>query len=73
MDKINGVLEMFFYQFCSMAKWVFAIRMASDSIKRGNDSDIEGIIKSVINGGVGYGSLYAIVSILNAVQNSFDK
>jgi hypothetical protein len=73
MDNLNNVLEMFFYQFCGMAKWVFAIRIASDVIKKGNDGDIEGTIKSVISGGLGYGSLYAIVNVLNSVQSSFKK
>lgn len=71
MDALNGVFEMFFYQFCNVAKWIFAIRMASDVIKKGNDSDFQGIIQSVLGGGFGYGCLYAVVRILDSVQASF--
>lgn len=71
MDNLNSVLETFFYQFCDIAKWIFAIRMASDIIKRGNDGDIEGIIKGILYGSVGYGGLYSLVGILDSIQKSF--
>jgi len=73
MDALDTLLETFFYQFCSIAKWIFAIRIASDIIKRGNDGDIEGLIKSVLTGCIGYGCLYAVVGVLNSVQGSFIK
>lgn len=71
MDNLNSVLETFFYQFCGIAKWVFLIRIASDIIKRGNEGDIEGIIKSLLSGVIGYGSLYSIAGVLDSVQKSF--
>lgn len=73
MDALNNVFELFFYQFCSIAKWIFAMRIAADIIRKGNESDIEGLIRSVVSGGLGYGCLYAIVNILNSVENAFIK
>lgn len=72
MDKLDEVFKMFYYAICDMAKWVFAIRMASDIIKNGNESDIQGILKSVIQGGISYGALYSIVSVLESIQSKFN-
>lgn len=71
MNNLDDVFKMFYYSICDMAKWIFAIRMASEIIKDSNNSDIQGILRSVINGGVSYGALYAIISILDAVQTKF--
>ena len=71
MENLNAVLEMIFLQFCNVAKYIFAIRIASDVIKRSNENDIQGVIHAVISGGIGYGCLYAITSVLDAVQSSF--
>lgn len=73
MDKLDLVLQNFFYQFCDIAKWVFAFRMASDAIKRGNESDFMGALKAIGNGGIGYGCLYSIVYILNLIQDTVSE
>jgi hypothetical protein len=73
MDSLNAVFEKFFYQFCDIAKWIFAFRMASDAIKRGNESDFMGALKSIGNGGLGYGCLYAIVYVLDLVQETISS
>lgn len=70
MDGLNGVFEEFFYKFCDVAKWIFAFRMASDVIKKGNESDFMGALKSIGGGGIGYGCLYSIVYVLNLIQGS---
>lgn len=70
MDNLNAVLEGFFYKFCDIAKWVFAFRMASDAIKRGNEGDFMGALKAIGNGGLGYGCLYSIVYVLNLIQSA---
>jgi hypothetical protein len=70
MSQLNTVLEHFFYQFCDIAKWVFAFRIASDVIKRGNESDWQGALKSIGNGLIGYGCLYSVVYLLNLVQST---
>lgn len=71
MDQLDGIFKMMYYSICDIAKWIFAIKMASDIIKDGNNSDIQGVIKSVIHGGLSYGCLYAIVNVLDAVQSKF--
>lgn len=71
MQQLDEIFKMFFYSVCDIAKWVFAVKMASDIIKNGNSSDIEGIIKSLIYGGISYGCLYSIVSVLDAIQSKF--
>jgi hypothetical protein len=71
MNQLDEIFKMFFYSFCDLAKWVFAIKMASDIIKNGNNSDVEGIIKSLMNGGISYGCLYAIVEVLDSIQAKF--
>jgi hypothetical protein len=73
MDKLNSVFETFFYQFCDVSKWIFAFRIASDVIKKGNESDFQGALKAVGNGGLGYGCLYSIVYILNTVQSTIQS
>jgi hypothetical protein len=70
MDQLNTVLEKFFYQFCDIAKWIFAFRMVSEAIKRGNESDFHGALKAIGNGLVGYGCLYSVVYLLNMVQDA---
>lgn len=71
MNQLDEVFKMFFYSICDMAKWVFAVKMASDIIKNGNNNDVEGIIKSLIYGGIGYGCLYAVVGVLDSIQGKF--
>lgn len=70
MDVLDGILKNFFYQFCNIAKWVFAFRMASDVIKRGNEGDYQAALKAIANGSIGYGCLYSIVYFLDLVQNT---
>jgi hypothetical protein len=70
LGDLNEVFQKFFYQFCDIAKWIFAFRMASDVIKRGNESDFMGALKSIGGGGLGYGCLYSIVYVLNTVQST---
>jgi hypothetical protein len=72
MEHLNEVFETFFYKFCEIAKWVYAFRMASDAIKRGNDSDIQGALKAIGSGCLGYGCLYSIVYFLNMVQGAVE-
>jgi len=73
MDGLNTVFEKFFYQFCDVAKWIFAFRMASDVIKKGNESDFMGALKSIGSGGLGYGCLYSIVYVLNLIQDTISS
>lgn len=73
MDGLNVLFEKFFYQFCDIAKWIFAFRMASDAIKKGNESDFQGALKAIGSGCMGYGCLYSIVYFLNLVQNTIQS
>lgn len=73
MSELNEVLKMLYDGICDIAMWIFAIRMVADILKAGTNSDIEGTIKTLINGGVSYGSLYAIVEVLNGVKTAFTK
>ncbi len=70
MDALNVLLEGLFFRFCTVAKWIFAFRVVSDVIKRGNESDLQGLLKAVGAGAVGYGTLYSIVYILNLVEST---
>lgn len=70
MDGLNAVMENIFFKFCDVAKWIFAFRMVSDMIKKGNDSDYIGSLKAIGAGCFGYGCLYSIVYILNLVQST---
>lgn len=73
MDNLNVMLEGLFYQFCTIAKWVFVFRIASDGIKKANTGDLSGVFQSLLHGTIGYGSLYLSVSILDSVQDAFKK
>lgn len=73
MNEVDVLFESFFYDFCSLAKWIFAIKMVSDVLKKATCSDTEGVIRSLLNGVVGYSSLYFIVKILDRVELAFLK
>lgn len=73
MDALDMVFKTFYYQICDIAKWIFAIKMASDIIKNGNNGDMSGVIKTLIGGGIGYASLYAVISVLDSVQAQFPQ
>lgn len=71
MDGLNAVFENFYYQFCEVAKWIFAIKMGSDIVKSGTNGEFDDLFRGVFAGGVGYGCLYSIVKILDSVQATF--
>jgi len=71
IDQLDEVFKLMYLSICDIGKWIFAIKMASDIINNGNNGDIQGIIHGILNGAFGYGSLYAIVGILDAVQSKF--
>lgn len=73
MDQLDTIFKLFYYQICNIAKWIFAIKMASEIIKNNNNGDMAGSIKTLINGGIAYASLYAIISILDTIQANFVK
>lgn len=73
MEALDTILQNFFNQFCNIAKWVFAFRMASDVIKRGNEGDWQSALKAMGNGLIGYGCLYSIVYFLNLVQSTIQS
>lgn len=68
MEALDGVLKTFYYGICDMAKWLFAIKMASNLIKNMENCDIKTTIMDLANGAFSYGALYAIVGILDAVK-----
>lgn len=71
MDALDDVFKMFFYSMCDIAKYIIAIRMATNLIKQGESSDLQGIIKTLLNGSFTYGALYSVLSILDAVKEKF--
>lgn len=71
MQALDNVFKIFFYSVCDIAKWIFAIKMASNIIKHAESSDLQSIIKDLITGGFAYGALYSIVSILDSVKSQF--
>lgn len=71
MSALDNVFKLFFYSVCDIAKWIFAVKMASGIIKHAESADIQSIMKDLITGGFAYGSLYAIISILDAVKAQF--
>ena len=73
MEQLNEVLKVLYNGIYDIAMWIFAIRMVADVLKAGTNSDIEATIKTLINGGVSYGSLYAIVEVLEGVKHAFAK
>ncbi|HEX3078223.1 MAG TPA: hypothetical protein VHQ24_15290 [Lachnospiraceae bacterium] len=72
MNEIDAVLKTFYFSLCDIAKWIFAIKMLNEVIKNGNNNDLEGTIKSIINGALSYACIYSIVSILESVQSKFN-
>lgn len=73
MDQLDAIMQTFYYQICDVAKWLFAIRIASDIIKNANNGDVVSSIKTLINGGAAYGALYSVVSVLDSVQAAFQS
>ena len=70
MDQLNNVFQNLYFGFCDIAKIIFAIKMAIDILKHGCDRDIEGSIKVLITGGIGYGALYSVDTVLNMIQEA---
>ena len=73
MGDLNNVFNMLYLGFCDLAKAIFAIKMAIDILKHGTDGDLEGSIRSLFSGAVGYGALYSVDYILTAVQNAVGR
>ena len=71
MDALDNVLKIFYYSLCDAAKWIFAIKMATGILKDIENFDLRNAITHLLHGGFAYGSLYSIVSILDAVKNQF--
>ena len=71
MEALDNVFKIFFYGVCDVAKWIFAIKMATNIIKHSESADIKSIINDLISGGFSYGALYSIISILDSVKNQF--
>lgn len=71
MSQLDTIFKSLYFSICAIAKWIFLIRMASETIKGTNNGDIEGIIRAIINCAFSYASLYAMVGILDSVQKSF--
>lgn len=72
MQQLDFIFKSLYFSICGIAKWIFLIRMASETIKGGNNGDIEGIIKAIVNCAFSYASLYVIVDVLDSVQKSFN-
>jgi hypothetical protein len=71
MDALDNVFEMFFYSLCNIAKWLFAIKMATNVIKDFEASNFRDMIQNLMVGGFAYGALFSIIKILDAVKTQF--
>jgi hypothetical protein len=71
MDALDSVFKMFFYSLCNIAKWIFAIKMATNVIKDFEASNFRNMIQNLMMGGFAYGALYSIVTILDSVKSQF--
>lgn len=71
LKELDDVFKTLYYTICSIAKWIFAAKMVSQLIKQGEVADIQGSIKVLINGAFSYGTLYAIISVLELIQSKF--
>jgi hypothetical protein len=68
MDQLDKVFEMFFYSLCNVAKWIFAIKMATNLIKDFEANNVRNLIQNLVTGGFAYGALYSIIKILDSVE-----
>lgn len=74
MDALDNLLKWAFYGFCNnIAKWIYAIKIASDVIKRSNEGDFMSVLKAVGTGCISYGCLYCIVYFLEMVQQTIQS
>lgn len=71
MEGLDKVFKLFFYSMCDAAKWIFAIRMASNVIKSSESADYNGVFKSLMSGGISYGALYSIIMVLDSIKSAF--
>lgn len=68
MEGLDNLFKYFYYLICDIAKWIFAIRMATNILKSSESADIQGMIRILIAGGASYGALYMVVNILDSVK-----
>ena len=73
MEDLNNVFQMLYMGFCDLAKAIFAVKIAIDLLKHGTDGDLEGSLRSLLSGAIGYGALYSVDRILTAVQNAVGR
>lgn len=71
MDALDNIFKMFFYSICDVAKWLFAIKMATNIIKDFEATNFRDMVQDLLMGGFAYGALYSIVGILDAVKSQF--
>lgn len=71
MGALDNVFKIFFYSICDVAKWIIAIKMATNVIKGFESSNLRDIIQDVLTGAFAYGVLYSIIDILDAVKSQF--
>lgn len=68
MEQLDKVFELFFYSLCDVAKWIFAIKMATNLIKDFEANNTRTMIQNLVTGGFAYGALYSIIKILDSVE-----
>lgn len=71
MNALDEVFKMFFYSLCDVAKWIFAIKMATNVIKDFESSNFRDMVQNLLIGAFAYGCLYSIINILDAVKDKF--
>jgi len=69
MGELDSVFKLFFYGICDVARWIFAIKMATNVIKDYESSNFRDMIQNLMLGAFAYASLYSIVDILDSVKD----
>jgi hypothetical protein len=71
MEQLNNVGSMIYNTCLGVGYWVFGVVTVVDILRHANDSDIEGCIRTLIKGVVGYGSLFLVKTGLDMVKGAF--
>lgn len=71
MQQLNALGHKLFGIISDFSYWIFAIVMVIDIIKKFIHRDMEGCVKALLQGSIGFACIYAITWILTLVKEVF--
>lgn len=68
--NIDNLFKLFFNSLCHVAKYIIAIKMATNIMKDYEAGNFRDMIQDFIGGGFAFGALMSIIEFLDSVSQS---